>query len=319
MRHIWVNLVWAILMAPPIHASTTEPPSAPVPYQHAGSGFVFPLSVGPFERTAVAEMTPDGLRVAAQYDTDAPGHEMSVSVEIYPAPYILPGSRNAQVETDACTHHATAFDQEMEQEYRARRVDVGTVPSPPSAASGRRSSFIVKRKAGGNTKVETYLFCPVAKEWIISYIANGPAQNDLTADLARFAGWLSWPELTIAPPAVDRRTTIIARSAFGQPSYFLRGVMVTGRQPDIDIFNAAATAQGIDVHAVPDEATPQMIASFDIHTKALSAIDIIRQVRDGKMGALKLELLLLPLSAAKGDKGEIDAIEAAPPNAIDGL
>lgn len=319
MRHIWVRLIWAILVAPAVHASTTDAPSVPVPYQHAGSGFVFPLSVGPFQRTRVVETTPDGLRVAAEYDTDASGHEMSVSVEIYPAPYILPGSRSAQVETDACTHHATAFDQEMEQAYRARRVDGGALPAPPSAGSARRSSFLAKRKADGGGKVETYLFCPVAKEWIISYIANGPAQNDLTADLARFAGWLSWPELTVAPLAVDRRTTIIARSAFGQPSYFLRGVMVTGRQPDIDTFNAAATAQGIEVHAVPDEATPQMIASFDIHTKALPAIDIIRQVRDGKMGGLKLELLLLPLSAANGDKSEIDAIEAAPPTMIDGL
>ena len=319
MRHIWVNLIWAVLLAPALHASTTEAPSAPVPYQHVGSGFVFPLSVCPFHRSSIAEITPDGLHVAAQYDTGVSGHEMSVSVEIYPAPYILPGSRNAQVEADACTHHSTAFDQEMEREYRARRFDSGAIPSTASAASGRRSSFVVKRKTGGGDKVQTYLFCPVAKEWIISYIANGPAKNDLTADLARFASWFTWPELSVAPLAVSRRTTIIARSAFGQPSYFLRGVVVTGRQPDIDMFNAAATAEGIEVHAVAEEATPQVVASFDVHTKALAAIDIIRQVRDGKMGALTLELLLLPLSAATGEDSELDAIEVAPPTAIGGL
>ncbi|WP_340317073.1 hypothetical protein [Rhizorhabdus argentea] len=311
-----------VLVAQVAHASTTTGTAAPASYQHVGSGFTFPLSIGPFQRSTLQQISPDGLHVAAQYDTSAAGHEMSVTVEIYPAPYILPGSRNAHVEAEVCTNHSARFDEEMKEEYRARRVGGGTVawPSSQSEGSGRRSSFEVKSKRDRGQKVETYLFCPVAKEWMITYIAIAPVENDLTADLARFANWFPWPELAVTPLASERRTTIVVRSTFGEPTYFLRGVILTGSQRDIDIFNAAATSQGLEMHAVTSEpATPQYLTAFDRSTKALPAIDMIRAARDGKMGSLKLDLMLLPLSAANGGDHEDDAIVLAPPDGIDGL
>jgi len=323
MKHIWMVIISMVLVASAAAASTTTTTGTapPANYQHVGSGFMFPLAIGPFQRSSLQLISPDGLHVAAQYDTSSAGHEMSVTVEIYPAPYILPGARNAQVEAEVCTNHSTSLDEEMKEEYRARRVSVGPValPSLHSEGSGRRSSFEAKSKRDGGQKIETYLFCPIAKEWMITYIAIAPAKNDLTADLARFANWFPWPELTVTPLAGDRRTTIVARSTFGEPIYFVRGAIVSGSQRDMDIFNAAAASLGLETHSVTDEPTSQYFTVFNRDTRALAAVDMLRAARDGKMGALKLDLMLLPLSAANGAGDESDAIVVAPPDGIDGL
>jgi len=317
--------IWKILMAIMLALVNAAPAPASEPstdYRHERSGFVFPIVVGAFKRSALAGMTQDGSRIAAQYDVATPGHEMSVSVEIYPAPHILPSARNARTEADVCNHQSVSFDREMEREYKAPRAGGGAIPSPSPrfAETGRRSVFAGPATDGsGPIHIETYLFCRLPGEWTISYIATAPAENDLTADLADFAKALAWPPLTDAPLAGDRRNIIVVRSKYSDPTYMLRGIVISGPQRSIDQLETAAAPHGIETYRVEDEATPQIVASFDAQTKISSALDLTRRARNGSFDAVKLELLLLPIKALTGEGDERDAIEYAPADAIEGL
>ena len=320
-----MHLFQAIIISASLVAQTAHATSSPVrenaDHRHTGSGFLLPASIGPFQRTELAETPPDGLKVAAVYHSDIVGHEMLVSVEIYPAPHLTAGAKGARAEADVCTDQSVAFDQEIEEAYKARRVEGGNIasPSPQFSGTGKRSAFQEKRAKGATSRFETYLFCYVGNEWMISYIANGPVGNDLTADLARFKDAFAWSTLTTTAMDSERRATIIVRPTQSDQLYFLRGIVIGGTAPALDRLEGIAAAKGLETDRMKEKGATIIVAAFDRKTKASAAIDLVRQIRDGSAGELELEFLLMPLGAPNGPGDERDTIVTVAADGVRGL
>lgn len=177
-------------------------------FEHRETGFRFPTLLGPFRRVETRRYDRNGRDVGVGYNLETSGHQMAVTVFVYPAPS-LPAYRSPEASSTAreerCDRAFAAVQADIGAAHPGARLEEeGIAPSPSAehAREGLRAVYAFDGVFNGrrqSLRSEATLFCYVGGDWLIAYRTTAPISVDYRADLARLMRDLVWPVTSGAP------------------------------------------------------------------------------------------------------------------------
>lgn len=204
-------LFWAIISVSLLGCTTmkTKPLSSPQPinevgiYQHTKSGFIFPNTIGSFQRSQLNRYDEDGLDVSAGYDLAALGGGVAATIYIYPSPQILSIGSGPEVV-------ATTRGLLSEREFSGIKQSILQAhPGATTIHSGRTDTqqggktyqgYVAEFEFSGSfagrpqlLRSQFYMFTYVDGKWTVKYRFTYPARLDASDKITTFQQALSWP------------------------------------------------------------------------------------------------------------------------------
>lgn len=180
----------------PAHGQAPEYLDTPLPipaagdYVHDGSGMVFPVAVGPWQRIELQRFDRDALDVAGSYWLTQPdgGAVATFYVAPLPIPEGGPAARDA-----ACHEQFAVYRDEVVRRNRARLLTEAKVPAPGGSAfdDGFQATFRYAGN-GGDTVMQLSLFCFVGGPWAFEYRISQSAEELLPKAVAVLMNGLVW-------------------------------------------------------------------------------------------------------------------------------
>lgn len=113
-----------------------------------------------------------------------------------------------------------------------------------------------------------------------------------------------------APPVVQ------VQRASNEEALILMGVILKGAAADIDRAQAAAQAARFRAGRVPDETPPELMIGFAPGTPRAAALEFFRRATAGEFGALRVEVIAVPVLKAVDGIDMDREVEVLEPGAI---
>jgi len=198
MKKIFGLIVAFCLFAGCAAATATSPDFSSVNKKsetivHKGSKFVFPVSIGAFQRSGDLHLYDDtGDNFSASYNIDAPDFRAACTVYVYPAP-----SKDSPEKTDESLlkDHYGEVKAAIISIYKARLFWDATyeLPRRSATAKGKKAIFEMETPEGDTTLSHLYIF--VHKGRFVKYRFTYPSEaNDIVRpEVEKFLELFQWP------------------------------------------------------------------------------------------------------------------------------
>ena len=165
------------------------------PFQHVGSGTLFPEQFGEFGRGRIVRYEdPAGEDISVAYGTGSGGGQVVLTEYVYPAPAPPAGVSREEL----CNAEFDGSAAEIDKHDGSRRL--GEPAAPPvggiAPALARRAKFIFDMESQGTPAMlqsELVLYCYVGGNWFLKYRATSLPGTDLDGALTRFITAGPWP------------------------------------------------------------------------------------------------------------------------------
>ena len=283
---------------------TASAPGQSADFTHRASGFVFPPTVGRFQRVSQNEFGSGGNDVGVGYDLTAPDAEMTVTVFVSRAVQLtgLTGDKLRQAEDKVCESAFESRQQNLKQVHAgAGLVSQAEIPSPSAShdRKGRQAIYEFQSQYRGRpmlVRSESDVFCFVNGGWMVAYRITAPANIDYRAEFDQFMRQLVWPTPDTSRDAAPRppsKLIFVQRKIDARPM-ILAGVIIRGSAKEINRFERETTSRGIEMGRRGGSSKTEAMIMFlaqDLDRK--STLDFYHQAKSGGFGAIKLSVIAL--------------------------